>query len=320
MGQARTKRRFVKNQKDSQVTEKQRYWHFLAPKYWPTWLGIGSLYLLAWLPWRVKGWVARVLAAVIKRVAKSRYQTLQTNIHTCFAHMNEEQRDRLVRDALVSNVLGFLETAHAWCRGLDGITVEVQGQEHLDAAVRDGRGILYLSAHWSFLDLGAAIIGTYLSAGTIYRKHDNPLFNYFMTRSREKHLAYTVARKDVKGMIRRLRNGEGLAYMPDQDFGRKHSIFVPFFGIETATITMTSKLAKAGNAIVLPLSGYRQGSSPHYVFQIHPPMPIPSGDETEDTRIWSQWLEQCVAQHPEQYLWLHKRFKTRPPGEPSIYA
>lgn len=320
MGQGRTKRGFVKDQKDSQVTDKYRYWHFLGPKFWTTWLGIAGLHLLAWLPWRAKVIAARGLSKVVKRVAKSRYRTLQTNIRLCFADRTVAQQDQLIEEALFSNVMGFIETAHAWCRGLSGITVEVQGQEHLDAAKLDGRGIIYLSAHWSILDLGAAMIGGNLSAGTIYRKHDNPLFNYFMTRSREKYLAYTVARKDVKGMIRRLKNGEGLAYMPDQDFGRKRSIFVPFFGVPTATITMTSKLAAAGNAIVLPLSGYRKGLSPTYVIRIDPPMAIPTGDEEQDTRLWTEWLEGCVAQHPDQYLWLHKRFKTRPPGEPSVYV
>ncbi|WP_161599291.1 lipid A biosynthesis acyltransferase [Reinekea blandensis] len=302
------------------MTDKYRYWHFLAPKFWLTWLGIAGLHLLAWLPWRAKVATGKGLAHIIKRVAKSRYQTLQTNIRLCFPDLNPDEQNQLIEDALFSNVFGFIETAHAWCRGLSGVRIEVQGQEHLDAAEQDGRGILYMTAHWSFLDLGAAIIGTHLSAGTIYRKHDNPLFNYFMTRSREKHLAYTVARKDVKGMIRRLRQGEGLAYMPDQDFGPKRSIFVPFFGVPTATITMTSKLAEAGNAIVLPISGYRKGLSSTYVFRIDPPLAIPSGDEEQDTILWTQWLEGVVAQHPDQYLWLHKRFKTRPPGEPSVYA
>lgn len=320
MGQGRTRGRFVKDQKDSQVTDKYRYWHFLGPKFWSTWLAIAGLYVLAWLPWRAKILAAKGLASVVKRVAKSRYRTLQTNIRLCFAHLESEQQNRLIEEALFSNLLGFIETAHAWCRGLSGINVEVEGQEHLNAALKDGRGIIYLTGHWSFLDLGAAIIGTHLSAGTIYRKHDNPLFNYFMTRSRERHLAYTVARKDVKGMIRRLQQGEGLAYMPDQDFGRKRSIFVPFFGVPTATITMTSKLAEAGNAIVLPISGYRKGLSSTYVFRIDPPMAIPSGDEQADAKLWTQWLESCIAQHPDQYLWLHKRFKTRPPGEPSVYA
>lgn len=319
MGQARTKRGYVKDQKDSQVTSKYRYWHFLAPKFWPTWLGIGCLYLMAWAPWPLKVALSRGIGVLVKRFAKSRYRTLQCNIDLCFPEKHPKERAKLVNDALLSNVMGFFETAHAWCRGFGSIPVDIIGRENLEAAQKDGRGIIFLTAHWSMLDLGAALLGTLVPVGTVYRKHDNPLFNLFMTRSREKYLTYTVARKDVKGMFKRLRDGEALAYMPDQDFGPKRSIFVPFFGIPTATITMTSKLAEAGNAIVLPISGYRNGLQRSYTFRIDPPMDIPTGDDEADARTWTAWLEERIREHPDQYLWLHKRFKTRPPGEPSVY-
>jgi KDO2-lipid IV(A) lauroyltransferase len=140
-----------------------------------------------------------------------------------------------------------------------------------------------------------------------------------MTRSRESYVTYTLARKDVKGMIQRLKDGDALGYLPDQDFGRKRSIFVPFFGVQTATITMTSKLVEASDAQILPISAYRKGESNEYVLIIHSPMTFSNVDEEADALVWTHWLENCIKQHPEQYLWFHKRFKTRPPGEPSIY-
>jgi KDO2-lipid IV(A) lauroyltransferase len=241
------------------------------------------------------------------------------NIRACFSDRDAAQQESLIKEALVANVFGLIETAHAWVRGVDGLEIEMQGWENYEAAKKDGRGILVFSCHFSMLDMGAAIVGDKIPTGTIYRKHDNPLFNYYMTRSREKFVKYTVARKDIKGMIRRLKAGENLAYLPDQDFGRKRSIFVPFFGVPAATITMTSQLAEVGNAIVLPISAYRVGHTPKYILTIHPLMDIPTGDHVADTQTWVRWLEDRVREHPEQYLWFHKRFKTRPEGEPSVY-
>jgi KDO2-lipid IV(A) lauroyltransferase len=319
MRQARAKPSFKKDQKDSQVTEIFRYYHFLSPKFWPTWLAIGGLYVMAWLPWSAKLFATKVLSKLVKRFVKSRYNTLVTNIHLCFPNLTDAEREALIEQTLFSNVLGLFETAHAWCRGTKGINIEVEGLENFEKAQKDERGILVLSAHFSMLDLGAAIFGSVIKSGTIYRKHDNPLFNYFMTRSREKYVDYTLARKDIKGMIRKLRSGENLAYLPDQDFGRKRSIFIPFMGVPTATITMTSQIAEAGNAQVLPVSAYRKGTTNSYVLQLHPPMDIPTENHEEDAVLWTNWLENCVKDHPEQYLWLHKRFKTRPEGEPSVY-
>lgn len=319
MRSAKTKPKFSKNQKDSRVTEVYRYSDFLAPRFWTTWLAIAGLHLLAWLPWRLKIGFARLLCVVIRRFVKSRYNTVVANIRACFPDLSPEKQSQLIDDALFSNAFGLIETAHAWVRGVDGLNIELEGWENYEAAKKDGRGILVFSCHFSMLDLGAAMLGDKIPVGTIYRKHDNPLFNYFMTRSREKFVNFTIARKDVKEMMRRLRSGDNLAYLPDQDFGPKRSIFVPFFGVPAATITMTSQLAKAGNALVLPISAHRVGNTPNYVMTIHPILDIPSGDDIADTLTWVQWLEGCVREHPEQYLWFHKRFKTRPEGEPSIY-
>lgn len=320
MSQFRRKKPSRGSQKDSRVTEIYRYRDFLAPRYWPVWLNIGALFVIAWLPWRLKLGLTSFLCWVVKRFAKSRYQTLKTNIHACFGdEFDADRLGTLVEEALFSNVLGLVETAHAWFRGTSGLEIEVEGREHYEAAKAQGRGVLVLSSHFSMLDLGAAIISDVVPTGTIYRRHDNPLFNYFMTRSREKYIQYTIARRDIKEMIRRLRGGDNLAYLPDQDFGRKRSIFVPFFGVPTATITMTSQIAEAGNAVVLPVSAHRIGRTPRYVLSVHPPMNIPTDDHVKDTRLWTAWLEDRIREHPEQYLWFHKRFKTRPEGEPSLY-
>ena len=136
--------------------------------------------------------------------------------------------------------------------------------------------------------------------------------DYVVQRGRERLYEDCFTRKDIRGFIRALKKGGILWYAQDQDFGRKNSVFVDFFGIPTATITATSRIAKAGNAVVLPLTYFRREDNSGYDITVHDALPIPSGDDIEDARLANAFLEQQIRQHPSQYLWLHKRFKTRP--------
>ena len=309
-----------KGQKDSRVTELQSYRDFIAPRYWPAWLGIAGIYVMAWLPIALRIQLAKIIAWCLFHAVSSRRKVAQTNIRLCFPDLSSDQQRDLVRQTFFSNTLNFFETAHAWCRPVTSVPFSVEGLEHYHSAAASGHGILVLSGHFGPIDiLGALLIGK-AEFSVVYRKHDNALFNYFMTRARERYSKSTIARKDMKGLLRELKSGGAIWYAPDQDYGRKASIFVPFFGVNTATITMTSKLAKAGKAIILPVSAYRTADHRGFVLTIEPPpSDMPSGDENADTLWINRWLENKIRQHPEQYLWLHKRFKTRPVGEASLY-
>ncbi|WP_320822377.1 lipid A biosynthesis acyltransferase [Reinekea sp.] len=308
-----------KNQKNSRVTEQHRFRDFLAPVFWPTWLAIAGLYLMAWLPVRVRLLVSRGLAHVLYRLVASRRKVAQTNIRLCFPHLDALAQESLVRAVFYSNTLNYFETALAWCRPNHSMQLEVKGLEHLHRAQATGRGVILLSGHFGPIDIAGSLIVDHVALTFVYRKDDNPLFNYFITRARERYCTATLAHKDMKGILRALKGGATLWYAPDQDYGRETSVFVPFFGVPTATLTMTSKLAKAGNALVVPISGYRRADGRGFVATIEAPLDIPSGDEVSDARAINAWLERRIVEHPEQYLWLHKRFKTRPEGEPSVY-
>jgi len=320
MRQAKTPPAIKKGQKDSRVTEVQSYLDFLSPRYWGAWLGIAGIYLMAWLPIVIRIQLSKAIAWVLFHAVSSRRKVAQTNIRLCFPNLTSAQQQDLVRQTFFSNTLNFFETAHAWCRPVTSVPFKVEGLEHYQAAVSSGKGVLVLSGHFGPIDiLGALLIGK-AEFSVVYRKHDNALINYFMTRARERYSKSTIARKDMKGLLRELRKGGAIWYAPDQDYGRKASIFVPFFGVNTATITMTSKLAKAGNATILPVSAYRTSDHRGFVLKIEPPpQDMPSGDEQKDALWINQWLESKIRLHPEQYLWLHKRFKTRPEGEASLY-
>jgi len=319
MRQAKGQDSIKKGQKDSRVTELYRYRDFLSPVYWSTWLGIGALYLMAWLPVTIRIGLSRVLGRVLYHVVGSRRRIAETNIRLCFSHLSQAEQTALVKETFFSNTLAYFETAYAWCRPAKFITHSIEGLEHIEQAKAKGQGIMMLGGHFAPIDILGALVGEYVEYASVYRKHDNPLFNYFMTKSRERFSPKTIARKDIKGMIREFRSGGTIWYAPDQDYGRKPSIFVPFFGVQTATITMTSKLAQSGNAAVIPLSAHRTEDNKGIVIKFEPPLEIPCGDDVKDAITVNSWLEDRIKEHPAQCLWLHKRFKTRPEGEPSVY-
>jgi len=198
----------------------------------------------------------------------------------------------------------------------------IEGLEYLQQAQQQGHGVILLAAHFTTLEIGAALLGGAHSIDGMYRTHDNPLFDWLQRKGRERHNAdsLAVARDDVRGALRLLRGGRALWYAPDQDYGRKHSLFVPLFGVMAATVTATSSFARLGKAKVLPFSQERLADGSGYRLVIHPPLDdFPGSSEEADCLRINQWLEQVIRAHPEQYLWAHRRFKTRPEGEPSLY-
>lgn len=321
MRQAKAKTSSATRQRNSRVTDQYRYTDFMAPRYWGGWLFIGLMQVLGRMPARVRIALAKGLTPVLMKLARSRRLVAEQNIKMCFPELNKAERDERVRKTFFASVLGFLETALAWCGPVPALLerIEVEGLENLEAAKAQGKGVLLVGGHFAMLDLAGALFGLMEEYDLVYRKHNNLLLNYFMTRSREKYCKGTLARKDMRGLIRSLKSGNIVWYAPDQDFGRKVSVFVPFFGIPTATVTMTSKLAKVSGAVVVPVVFWREPSHQHYRARFGEPLPIPSDDEVADAAAFNAWLESEVREHPDQYLWLHKRFKTRPEGEPSVY-
>ncbi|MBV6290432.1 lipid A biosynthesis lauroyl acyltransferase, partial [Pseudomonas sp. MAFF 301350] len=189
--------------------------------------------------------------------------------------------------------------------------------EHLQAAQRDGQGAILMALHFTTLEIGAALLGQEHTIDGMYREHKNPLFDYVQRRGRERHNADSLAveREDVRGMLKLLRAGRAIWYAPDQDYGAKQSVFVPLFGIEAATVTATTKFARLGRARVIPFTQQRLADGSGYRLVIHAPLEdFPGESETADCLRINQWIEQALQESPEQYLWAHRRFKSRPPG------
>lgn len=200
--------------------------------------------------------------------------------------------------------------------------VKIEGLEHLEAAQAQGQGVILMAIHFTTLEIGAALLGQRHTIDGMYRAHKNPVFDYVQRRGRERHNAdaQAIEREDVRGMIKVLRQGRAIWYAPDQDYGAKLSLFIPLFGVPAATVTATSKFAKLGRAQVIPMQQTRLPKGQGYLIKLEPPLAdFPGESDEEDCIRLNQWIEGAISEQPEQYLWAHRRFKTRPEGEAKLY-
>lgn len=296
--------------------------NFAHPRYWPVWLSIGAMHVVAWLPWRIRLWIGKLIGLAARRLAGRRRHITETNLRLCFPALDADEQRRLVRETFIANGIGLVETATGWCRDPEDLRHRVvfKGQEHRTRLEAEGKGALILGVHFSTLDLGAALHSLYFRADAVQRPHDNPLFARFMGRARAPYFDTVLDRHDLRGVVRRIKAGHAVWYSPDQDFGRDVSVFAPFFGIQAATVKMTARIARMTGAPVIPLIFHRNADNRTYTLEYLPPLEdFPSHDEVADATRINAVIEAAIRRHPEQYLWLHRRFKTRPEGEPKLY-
>lgn len=297
---------------------------FLHPRFWPLWLGLGLLWLVVQLPYRVLLRLGRGLGWLMYRVAGSRRRIATRNLELCFPHMPAAKRQQLLKENFASTGIAFFEMAMSWWWPRDKLAqlAHIEGIEHLQHAQAQGQGVILMAIHFTTLEIGAALLGQVHTIDGMYREHRNPLFDFVQRRGRERHNldATAIEREDVRAMIKVLRKGRAIWYAPDQDYGPKQSLFAPLFGVQAATVTATTKFARLGRAIVLPFTQQRLPDGQGYRLTIHPPLDdFPGETEEADCLRVNAWVEQAIATCPSQYLWAHRRFKTRPPGEPKLY-
>ncbi|KTB64218.1 MULTISPECIES: lipid A biosynthesis lauroyl acyltransferase [Pseudomonas] len=297
---------------------------FFHPRFWLLWLGLGLLWLITQLPYRALLTIGRLLGAGMYRVAADRRRIAARNLELCFPEKSARERKRLLKENFASTGIAFFEMAMSWWWPKSRLArlAHVEGLEHLKQAHLDGKGVILMALHFTTLEIGAALLGQKHTIDGMYREHGNLLFDFIQRRGRERHNldSLAVERDDVRGMLKLLRSGRAIWYAPDQDYGAKQSIFVPLFGIQAATVTATSKFARLGKALVMPFTQERLADGSGYRLVIHPPLTDFPGesDEVDCLRI-NQWVEASVRECPEQYLWTHRRFKSRPPGEAKLY-
>lgn len=297
---------------------------FLHPRYWLMWLGFALLWLIAQLPYAVLLLFGRLLGRLMLLVATSRRHIVTRNLELCFPELSPAERQQLLRKNFESTAIALFEMAMGWWWPKSRLRklAHIEGLEYLQKAEAEGRGVILMSVHFTTLEIGASLLGQVHSIDAMYREHGNPLFDYIQRHCRERYNPDATAfeRDDVRGVFRALRAGRAVWYAPDQDYGRKQSIFVPWFGVMAATVTATTKFARLGKALVVPFTQERLADGSGYRLVIHPPLQdFPGESEEADCLRINQWIESVVRANPAQYLWAHRRFKTRPEGEAKRY-
>ncbi len=299
------------------------YSSYLTPKHLPTWIAIVFLWCVSYLPLRLQRWLGVSIGWVSYYLMKKRRHITSVNIQLCFPELSPYEQNALIKSTFLSNGIGIFESVTGWFRDPEALRslTQVHGYEHIEAAKSKGAGVILLGGHYSTLDLGGALVSLFIDADVMQRDHNNPLFNAVMTRSRLKHYEKALDRKDVRGMLRCLKENRIVWYATDQDYGRKNSLFVPFFGVPAATISTTARIAKSSGAAVVPFSHFRREGQLGYDIYFHPPLTqFPTDDLLADTTRLNRLLEREIRKHPDQYLWMHRRFKTTvEPESPSPY-
>ena len=216
----------------------------------------------------------------------------------------------------------LVEFAYAWmgnARALARVPCTIEGIAHLEACRARGQGVLLVGAHFSHLELCARLVSQRFRIAGMYRTMDDPVFDHCVLQARLGYAEAMFRKEDLRGSVKHLKRGGVLWYAPDQDMRGKDSVFVPFFGIQAATITATHHLARLSGAAVIPFF-HRRLPRGGYALRLEAPLEnFPSADAAADTARVNATIERMVYEAPEQYLWVHKRFKTRPPGAPAVY-
>jgi len=295
---------------------------FLAPKYWSTHFGLLILRVIAKLPASWRRNLGQMLGFLMRKFAKKRRRIAKINLDLCFPDLTPEQSNDLLQKNLAASGHGLVETASCWYSSLEKQQKNsiVSGQEHLDAALAKGKGVILLSFHMTSLEVGGCLLGAHYDFYAMYKPNKNPVFEKAMCDGRNRHLAGLLERDNVRGTVKALRKNQIVWYAADQNYGGKTTIFVPFFGIQTSTITATTKLAKMTGAAVVPFTQRRLDSDDSYELTLYPQLEnFPSGSEMDDATQINQFLEEYLKKYPVDYMWLHQRFRNRPEGEKAIY-
>ena len=296
----------------------------LHPRLWASWLGMLVWWLCVQiLPFRLQLWLGKKLGDLLLQKGSSRARIARANIEWCFPELKKELRADLLRDTLRATGMGVLESGAAWFWPNWRIRAHfcMKGLEHLQAARQGGKGVLFMGIHFTPIEIGAAFVNTVTPIDGFYRPHKNAVYEYVQAVGRiwRNPSSQVIPNGDVRGIVKSLRAGKTVNYAPDQDYGRKRSVFVPFFNVPAATVKAPAQLAKAGKAEVVPWVTRRLVNG-QYEVEIYPAITEQLGlGEEQDALTINQFIEERVRECPEQYLWVHRRFKTRPKGEPLLY-
>ena len=297
----------------------------LHPYFWGAWLGAGCFYLLVvLLPYPVQMFLGRLLGRLIGAIKPSRRYVLKTNLKLAFPQMSETERQVMMKRVLENSGVAVFETGIAWFWSDSRLLRHVKYDEKEIAEARklaaENKPTIVLTCHFVHLEIMARVYALLIKPGIgVYRPSEHPVWEYLQVKGRLRDNLALVSSKDPRSMLKAMMRKVPIWYAPDQDYGAKVSIFAPFFAVEkAATVTGTHDLARFKDTIVQPSWTMRDHGK--YVLKVLPPLDnFPTEDVLADTVRVNKILEQMIMSRPDQYLWLHRRFKTRPEGDPERY-
>ena len=297
---------------------------FLHPRHWGLWLLIALLFIIGRLPFTWVWGLGRIIGRLLMKTGGTRVKVTRRNLELCFPEKSPEERERILVKNFEAIGIALLEPGIAWFSSSRRIARigRLIGLEHIKEIQSQGKGVLVSALHMTSVEMAARIASEHLSFNILYRVHDNPVFEYVSStmRNRYKHKSRFIPRKQVKDLLYFMEQGEVGIILPDQDMGKKRSLFVPFFGIDAATIPSVSDFSRLSHAGVVMGQLWLDDASGYTLTFSSPLENFPTDNNFEDTVRINKRTEDFIRQHPDQYLWQHRRFKTRPEGEESLYG
>jgi KDO2-lipid IV(A) lauroyltransferase len=286
-------------------------------------VAIFLLWLSHFLPLALLAPLGRGLGLMIYALVGERRRVALTNLALCFPQWSEAERRRVARGHFQAFGRSLLEHGLLWWSSKERLQrlIRIEGLEHWQAAA--GRPVIWLAPHFVGLDMGGTRIITEWRGVSVYSRQKDPVFDRVLLHGRTRFVTPVLfSRQDgIRPVVRAMRQGLPFYYLPDMDLGERDSVFVPFFGVPAATVTGLSRIARLAGAVVVPAVTRQLPGAAGYVLKFYPAWEnFPTDDVEADTRRMNAFIEERVLEMPEQYFWLHKRFKTRPPGEPGVYG
>ncbi|MDH3612589.1 MAG: lipid A biosynthesis lauroyl acyltransferase [Gammaproteobacteria bacterium] len=305
------------------VANRKPLHRYTAPSTWPTWLGLGLLRMVCWLPHPLALAIGRGLGRLAHLAGGERLAIVRRNIHLCFPDLTAEQRDDLARRHFAALGISVIEMGLGrWASDerLLALTT-IEGVDHVLHAVNSGKGVILLSAHFTTLEVSGRVLSLNIPPfDAVYRKSRSVFATEVLRTGRERSAARTIEKRDIKSMVRTLRAGGIVWYAPDQSYNRKGAEVIPFFGVPSMHTTATSTLARLGKAVTIPYFPERTADGRYHLTILPPLEDFPGDDLIEDTNKYVRVLEEQVRRCPEQYLWVHRKFKDLPDSYPDYYA
>lgn len=305
-----------------QTTDLPRYQaQLLLPRYWLAWLGLGLMLLLARLPYRLGMRVGASLGALAFRLIKARRRIAEINIDLCFPELSATERRELTRKNGRDTGMGLLETVYGLWGNIDGYrgSTRFHGLPALLAAQAEGKGVILVGLHLNCVDIAGRLLSEHVTVDYQHRPNGNPVIETALTRARRCYMGDNIERTATRHLLRNLRAGHIVWYAPDQDHGISHGVFAPFFGIPAATITAVNRISRLNQSPVVFIRYYRRDDLSGYDIYFDRAGHFPTGNDVADASTLNHFFEQAIREKPEHYMWVHRKFKTRPQGLPELY-